>query len=260
MRPLSFLLACFALVGCKRPPDAPAELDELVGYLYAHTPDDDPAPLQAGSVNLDVWLDAHIEETLEGYVVQNLSQEAVDALDDRERDLEGLAGAAVGHESEHSVEALAEAMILDDQTEVFPNNYSVYERDFLDDADCFAKGDCDWLEADVATTVSYAGLITVETKSRNQYRWIETEHGPAMIQRTWLQEPALVSLDMLEVDQQYYLCAFLPQEGGGSRSVLVTWVVARLTGDSVPEDAALNMVINSMAALAVDLDAYVEGK
>lgn len=259
MRPL-IPLVCLAAVACKRPPDAPAELDELVGYLYAHMSEEDPAPLEVGSVNLDVWLDGHIEETLEGYVVENLSQDAVDLLDDRDRDLEGLVGAAVGHESAYSVEELAEAMVLDDQTEVFPNNYSLYERDFLSDEDCFADRDCDWLEADVATTVSYAGLITVETKSRNQYRWVETDLGPAMIQRTWLREPAEVSLDFLEVDQQYYLCAFLPQEGGGTRSVLVTWIVAKMTGDSVPEDMALNLVIDSMAKLAADLDTWVESK
>ena len=64
--------------------------------------------------------------------------------------------------------------------------------------------------------------------------------------------PATVSLDGLEVDQQYYVWMMLP-EGDGSRSIQSTWIVAKMSGDQLDEDFALRMVINSMSNLATDL-------
>ena len=45
-----------------------------------------------------------------------------------------------------------------------------------------------------------------------------------------------------------------------SRSIQVTWVVARLTGDDVPEDVALGLMIDSMANQADTLDAWIAGE
>jgi hypothetical protein len=251
MRTLSLMLL---LVGCKPPPDAPEELNELVGYLYTNVPAEDPAPLEVGAGNLDVWLQERIDETLEGYTVDNLTEESILALGDGERDLAELAGAAVGHVSPHSVSALVDAIVLDDPMDMF-NSYVAFDREFVGDEACFAAGDCDWLEAEVHASFDYT-LMQVDTHSRVQYRWVDTELGPVYAERTWLREEAVVTSDLIEVDQQYYLRVILP-DGEGSRSIQSTWVVARLVGD-MPENAALNLLINSMSSQADTLDEYVE--
>jgi len=79
------------------------------------------------------------------------------------------------------------------------------------------------------------------------------------VQRTWLREPAEISLDFLSVEQQYYVWMFIPTENG-ARSMQATWVVATLTGASVPESLALDLVIDSMSKGAEDLDAWVSAK
>ncbi|MFZ5482284.1 MAG: hypothetical protein ACOZNI_36320 [Myxococcota bacterium] len=258
MRGLVFVLPV-CLVACKGPPEAPQELDELVGYLYAHVPDDDPAALEAGAVNLDEWLIERIDETLEGYTVDNLDQETVDGLEDEERPLDDLAGAAVGHVSEFDVDELIEAQLLDDVDEIYPGTYVSYEREELTGtARCFVDHECDWYETEIWATQDFT-FLTVETNSRVQYRWVETPDGPAMIQRNWTRQPSTVSLDWLEVEQQYYLWMVLP-EGGGSRNIQSMWVVAKLSGDEVDPDLALNMVIDSMQGLSADLDKWVESK
>ncbi|MES2640338.1 MAG: hypothetical protein V4850_12670 [Myxococcota bacterium] len=252
----SSCLVLLGLLGCKAPPDAPAELNELVGYLYTNVPGEDPAPLEVGAVNLDVWLQERIDETLEGYTVNNLTAESIEALGEGERDLEELAGAAVGHVSEVSLSTLVDAIVLEDPMLIY-DSYVSFEREYDGDAECFASGECDWLEAEVHASFDYT-LMQVETHSRVQYRWIDTSLGRVYAERTWLRDPAVVTSTFVEVDQQYYLRVVLP-DGEGSRSIQSTWVVARLVGD-MPENAALNLLINSMAKQAETLDEFIQAR
>lgn len=247
------------LVGCKRPPEAPQELDELVGYLFEHVATEDPAYLEVGAANLSAWLDSHLEETVAGYQVNNLSNDGVAALGEGEKDLDALAGAAVGAESAHSVEDLGVAITVDDPTEMYPDTYVSFDRVYAGDPDCFVAGDCASLAAETHGDMAYALGLQVQTHSMVQWRWVDTDAGRAMIQRTWLREPATVSLDFLSVEQQYYVWMFLPVDGG-SRSIQATWVVATLTGSAVPEGVALDLVIDSMAKGAEDLDLWVDAK
>ena len=245
--------------GCKRPAEAPAELDELCAYLYTHIDDDDDEALVAGLENLDVWLAAHLDETLEGYTVENLDQETVNALDDQDRDITGLLGAAVGSDSAFSVTDITMATAIEDQMVVFPDTYNEYERTYVTDEDCFEDRSCDTLEVENFTISKYAGLITVTSENTGQYRWVETASGVAMIQRTWLHEPAQIEPAIAALQEQFYLTVTLPIDNG-SRRLQATWMIGELIGASVPEAGALNMIINSMQKLSVDLEAWLEGE
>lgn len=248
------------LVGCADPPpQAPQELDELVGYMFAHTPDEDPAALEVGAVNMDEWLVDGIDLTAAGYEVNNLTEDTVDALGEGDRDLEGLVGASVGHISPYPPEELVAAALGDDPVEIFAGSYVSYERDILEgDLDAFIAGDDDWLYGEAWTFQDWT-LVTIDSYTRVQYRWIDTPDGRALIQRNWLREPATINVDFLQVTQQYYQYIVLP-EAGGSRTLQTTWVIASLSDSSVNEDTALGLVITSMQGMAEDLDAWVEEK
>lgn len=246
------------LLGCKPPPDAPAELDALVGYLYEHTDDDDESFLVVGSDHLDSWLDVRLHETLEGYSVDNLSATAIAELELGNPDITGLAGAAVGHDGPNPVEELGVAIAAAPALDIYTGNYTDYHREYEGDVDCFVAGDCAWLESVVESTASYALGIDVTSRSRVQYRWVETEAGPVFVQRSWMMEPADISVEWLTVDQQFFLWMIIPDEGG-SRSIQATWVIATITGAQVPEGVALNMVVDQMRTFAEELDAYVGG-
>ncbi len=77
----SLFLVGVLVVGCKRPPDAPNELNQLTGYLFVHAADDDHTELKAGFDNLRPWLEKRLEDTTDGYTVNNLSQNEVNTLD-----------------------------------------------------------------------------------------------------------------------------------------------------------------------------------
>lgn len=248
-----------SLVGCKPLPEAPLELDELCGYLFEHAGDDDDTlALEAGAINLDAWLDVNIESTAEGYSVNTLSDESVNALNDGERSLDGVKGAAVGHTSEHAISDLVSSLVGDDMMAIYPDNYETFSRTFDDDPACFLAGECAALQAETFSTIDYS-VVTVEVDSMVQYRWVETaDYGRVAIERTWMRTPAIVSLDFLAVNQQYYVWMFIPGvDGVGSRSIQATWMVAQMGDGAPPEDIVLGIVVNSMSKGAADLDAWV---
>ncbi|MDP6934594.1 MAG: hypothetical protein QGG40_16850 [Myxococcota bacterium] len=245
------------VTGCKRPPDAPNDLDALCGYLYAHALDEDPAELEAGLDNLAAWLDTQLDETLEGYTVSNLDQDTVDNLDEQTRDLDGLVGAAVGSESLHSAEDLLLALSIEDPMEVFPDAYEIYERTYVTDSDCFSDRSCDTLEVINYQTVNYPLGLQVTSESTGQYRWAEPSIGLSGIQRTWMNGPATVNVEWLDVEEQYYLNTFIPL-GETTIRLQATWVIAEVSSSDVPENLALTTVVSTMQAWSEDLDAYLD--
>ena len=111
-------------IGCTPPPDAPADLENLSEYIFAHMGDEDTAELEAGLINLRTWLETgtNLESTQEGYTVNDLKDESVNSLDDVERsNRDSLYGAAVAHTYDHSMKELKQTMYLDDWSAVRRN-------------------------------------------------------------------------------------------------------------------------------------------
>jgi hypothetical protein len=260
-RVLPRLLAPGLLLGGCRPAEAPATLDELSAYLFAHVADEDDEALVAGTENLRVWMDANLEATLAGYTIDNLDQETVDALPDGlQRDLVDLVGAAVGNDSAMDAEENTFAVTWPEQEEIYPDTYVSYDREFTENTrECFLAHDCDWLVSLTESVASYPLNIEMSMGFWAQYRWVPTEQGNALVYRTWLDGPAEISTDLLTVDSQFYLGVILP---AGDRSVrlMATWMVATIASASVPEGLALDMVIDSMVEQAATSDAWLQAQ
>jgi len=256
-------LAILTLVGVSsgcRPPEAPSELEDLTSYLFANVRNEDLEYLEVGVVAMDEWLAKNIEKTMEdGYSINNLDQETIDALDDNDYSLEGLTGAAVGGEFTHPVEDVIEALVADSGTEMY-EAFSVYDRDYQTDLDCFLSEECDWLAINITSTSDYALGLEVTVNFNAEYRRVETDIGTAVVQRTWLTEPAEVSFDWLGVPSQYFLGVFLP-DGKGSRRLQATWVATEIGDDGdVPEGTALSLVVGSMQSSDEDIQVWLDNK
>jgi hypothetical protein len=244
--------ALLALVGllaaCHKPDPAPTELNDLCGYLYTHAQDEDPELISVGIDNLALWLEAHPDDTVGdgGYQVDNLDQETLDSLDDRDRSNANLVGGTVTTDSPYPIEGdLAEALVTADQTQVYPDVYDSFTRTFDGDGDCFVAQDCDTVQFDNESVANLPLNIKVTTVTTGQFRWVQTtDHGKAMITRAWLHDPADVSVDFFKVDAQYFLTVTYDLDDGAKR-LQATWADAQIIGIDVPEGTALNMLINS---------------
>ncbi len=249
-------LALLALA-CKPPPEAPAELDELAGYIYGHHADEDPAAMQAGLEALTTWLEQNWAEAEDGYVISALDEATVDGVDDVDRATENMIGLAVPTASVYSVDQAVYSMVGVMCDEVYPDMFVEYERDTFGDTDCFLDRDCDRLEAREFMESHFAlGVVSI-AQSYNDYLWVELEGGWAMVQRNWLEQPPEVSgplASYIEVDEQFYLNLFLPADDGFWR-LQATWMI--FSQDGVPEDAAMNMAVSNMTGNSETLDAYL---
>ncbi len=256
MRSSSLLLPLVMALGCKPPPDAPSDLDQLCEYLYSHHADEDLETMEVGLDNLLAWLDSHWEEASEGYVVTELSQETANSLDENEHSVEGILGLSMAHRSDHGVYDSAYAVAIEEQDTVFPDLYDEYEREYSSDEGCFQDQSCERLEALEWMTTGYALGITSTSNAHVQYVWVETEAGTAMVMRNWFVEPPEVNFDWISIQEQYYLNLFLPRNNGSYR-LQAMWLV--FEQDNVPEDLALSMATSDMTENVEQFDAYLDG-
>jgi len=255
----SALLMLTVAVGCKAPPPAPEELDELCAYLFAHAADEDTRELEQGLQNMDTWMLANLEDTLDGYSVTNLSDAAVEVLDDRNHNTEDMIGAAVGTISEgYSPYPFAIALTVEDPVEVIPGSHEDYERTFIGDEQCFADMECDSLETTNHLWDNYPIIGDVDSENYSYFRWVESEGGLAMVQRSWLTRPSDVEWDNFELHDQYYLNLLLPYGDGGTLTLQSMWVDATLGDSSVPEAMALNLVVSQMQSVYEDVEAFLD--
>lgn len=251
---LSVLLAS----GC-RPPPAPEELDELCAYLFGHFEDESPRELQAGMTNLDTWMRAHLEDTLDGYEVTNLSDAMVGVLDERNHNTDGMLGAAVGVLIEtYDPYALGIAMTVEDPVEVIPGAHEAYTRTFLSDTECWIDVDCEFLRTTNHLEDHYPILDDVTSENWADFRWVELETGLAMIQRSGLTQPSEVEYEAFELHDEYYLNVMLPHGQKGTLTLQSMWVDATLNDNSVPEGFALGLVISQMKAIYDDVVEFLD--
>ena len=235
---------------CKAPPQAPQNLEDLCKYLFARVDTEDEAELEAGLVNLYDWLktDDNLEQTAEGYQVYPIEQEAVDNLDDVERIIgEKQMGAAVAFEHGFDIFDIATASFIEYWPTVSGSEYEVYEREFSEDPDCLLTKTCTWVEYDNYSISSWAGLVTVESDLHGEVRWVSTEYGDMIIQRTWMKVPAIITPESLglKVDAQYFVSVILPNDGRAIRAN-ATWIETEYGVLPVSEDWAKSQIVSTM--------------
>lgn len=262
---LSFALPLFAMatVGCKPPPQAPAEFEELCSYIYKHAPDGEPDELTAGVENMYDWLFEanNLASTVEGYQITNLDQEAVNKLNvESARGVHNLVGAAVATKHEWNGKTMAQTTVVDEWGDVVPKNYDYFERNFNNDPTCFPDRDCKRLGATSYGESKFAGLINVNIWNKIQFRWVETEDGWAIVQRSWLTREAEVSLDSMDIFAQYFLAVVMPTSDGGTIRVQATWIDADYGSLPVSEDYAKQLIITSMQNQGEAIDDYINDK
>jgi hypothetical protein len=265
MRRTIIPILSFFMTACSPPPEAPSSLEDLSEYIFTHMDDEDPEELQAGLENLDTWLNTgdNLINTIEGYQINNLKDESVANLDDEARSIqETLVGASVAHSYQHDMKDLIKTLFVDDWSKVSGGNYYCYERIFDDSKQpsCLLDNSCDWASYQTTSVSSWAGLVTVESKNSGQVRLVETEHGTAILQRTWLNEPAETSGflgDSVSLHAQYYIGIMAPTSNGSILRTSAIWFDGEFPIED--ENFAKNQIISQMQKQDVILTEWIEG-
>lgn len=261
LRAPSPLLASLALLAaCRSPDPAPDRFEELLGWMFAHAEDEDPAPLAEGAVNAMGWLDNHFDETLSGYVIEPLTEDQLAVIDADGRDRAGLRGVALGYPYQTDLDAVAEALMVR-RANAMADTADTTEVTLVDgDIDCFSAGDCARISFDVDQLTDLGFGITLETWMRYEYRRVDTEVGQILTQRNWTTQTPEITTDLFSVLQTYQMWALLP-EGDGYRSIQGQWVEAKVGDSGLDMDFVMKIWINGLidAELNLDEDAMGEG-
>jgi hypothetical protein len=253
-------------IGCKPPPPAPTDLEELCSYIFTHARDgldesdnsaEDTEQLAEGLENLKDWLDQDLAATLEGYSVDSLSTDMVEEFDESGRGADHLLGAAVATESEFCMERHVEALVTDDQSAIFADNYNVFERTYTSDPECFPTRECTEVQGQSYGESSWAGLIDIKSLSNVQFRWVETQYGWMMVQRSWLDTPAEVSWEGVDVFGQYFVAVVIPA-GEQTIRMQATWIDAEYGVLPVSEDFAKQQIVKSMQDTGAHLETWMQ--
>ena len=250
------VLLVLLLTGCTPPVEAPSEMGDLVSWLYTNVRDEDPAVMAAGIDGLDAWLSDNREEALETeWEVTLLTEETVDALDDRERTVEELASIAVYTESVHTLDAAAFAMVGSEIDEVYPESFSDYTRTWDSDPGCFLERTCSAVSATEDYTASFALGLRTTSQLRNEFLWVEGTERDALVQRNWLVEPPETNSPLLDLDQMYSLNFFIESDVGFIR-IQAAWMI--VTQGAVNPTAAVTLVGNDYRSNSRTLDAWLD--
>ena len=245
------------LSGCSAPPEAPSDLDSLMGFVFAHAdrPDDDA--FQLALANLSDLLDEGIDQTLDGYQVRTLAPAVIEEMGSQTGSSDALVGAAVGHVSDWPADWLGTSNAIGDDHDLSVPVDPLNGRVYLTDAECFRQRMCDALDSEQWASDDLPLLITARVHWIQQWRRVEMQAGTAMVQRWWIDRPIDFNINFLKVHRQYYLFVFLPRETGGSVSMQATWIQAEISGAPVPVGTALSLVVDSMKSTASGLDSWV---
>ena len=250
---LLFSTVTLFAIGCTPPPDAPADLENLSEYIFAHMGDEDTAELEAGLTNLRTWLETgtNLDSTKEGYTVNDLKDESVNALDDVERSIrDSLYGAAVAHSYTHTMQELKQTMFIDDWSAVSDGTYDCYERIYAnaDQPNCIMDGSCEQLSYVTDSVSSWAGAVDVTSVSLGEVREIQIDGETILLQRTWLEGPSETSGilgDQVELYAQYFVNIMIPGSSGDILRTTATWMDVQV-GDIDNLDLVKNQIVSTM--------------
>ncbi len=208
-------------LACRPPDPAPTELDELAHFFLAQAHQQQHERIVEGAANLAAWYEASglVEEGPSGGTLSDLSADEVLAIEEMtwEPDPEPAVGVYAVSATSCDLGLAGVINMVEDQMEVFPDNYAGYERDWDTDPGCWEDGGCDAVDWQAFIDDSF-----VMNMGSMSYRYVvklrrsRDELGePAILMvRSVMPEPAEEGLESAGFDQSYHVGVYVPFDGG----------------------------------------------
>ena len=135
--------------------------------MYGHAWDEDPETLVVGVEELSEWLaqPGNLESTIEGYQINDLSDESVANIDEKERKIEDtIVGTAVALPMKIPSVMSFKSILLKIGLKFMKEHMKTMKGFSLRVKSCLIDQGCMESEYDSASTSKWAGLITVSAK------------------------------------------------------------------------------------------------
>ncbi len=265
MRPIALVpVIAVALIGCKPPVEAPADLDELAAYMYANFANETTDELAAASLNLEAILaplDYEANTDDRSWSLSVLNEADMGGITPTpEAVIDEQIPVAVAGMYQGSLED-AVGLILDpNQVCIGGDGYVYYERRFDAGDDCFDGAGCELLE--VTNVARYESILaSVWLRERMESRWVELEDGrSAVVEIGWMEERFTSDSGNATWDQRYGLDFYLPATDGGDEvyRFFAFWSSADIPG--VGEDTYANLAVSGIDEGFANESAFTAGE
>ena len=259
-----WLVAPLLLVSaCKRPVEAPAEVNALSLYLYSNFDAEDEAVLAAGITNLDTFLadkdmTAALNDravTLTPLDVDSLGDEAAtDAMDPTVQVPVGVWG-----ESAHSLADHVGLVSDENQICIASDSTKFSGRTFTGDLPCWESGTCRSLTTTNEVRIETA-LANVWMDVNADFRMIALDDGrDAMISRGYMPRKYLADGGSNSWDQRFTIDVWLPSADGAAptKRYYAMWSSVTLAG--VSDDIYANLVKSGVDEYYANTDGWIDG-
>ncbi|MCO4747062.1 MAG: hypothetical protein KC912_19860 [Proteobacteria bacterium] len=256
MRALPLLL--IPVLGACKVVDAPENLEEILVFGFEHF-DDGDEQLSVMFEELVPLVDAQGDALAEGYRIDSLDPEHLEAVGVEAPDVENVLGAAGQADYVHGLDDVLYGVTLPNKADHY-DNYESYEVTEDTDLDCFLAGDCADYTMAVTQTVKVPILGSSTQQVDQVYRRVTTPDGDEfVISRVLSPDGVDFSGTLVEIDQQFQLFVMYP-EGDGLRRVEAFWVEARVIGLDVPDSMAVNNFAGSVDDQAARVDEFLDSQ
>lgn len=254
MRKLWWLLPL--LTGCKVT-DAPEDLEQLMVFGFENF-DRDPEFLASMGVNLFPLVDVQFEDISDGYRIENLTAEQLEAAGIDDPNVDSILGAMGAADYTHSIDDILPGMLAYNRSELFDQIKEYEVTDEEGDRDCFFAGECDTYTLTATQTVNVALLGDSTQTFTATWRWIDGEDGERfVVSRTLCPNGVEFNSDIMVVHQQYGLAVIYPN-GDFPRRVESFWVDADIIGADVPDYFAVDSAAGAMKTQAERIDDWLD--
>ncbi len=264
--PALFLLA----LGCKPPPEAPTELDDLSAYLFRNWETEEEGVLEVGMFNLQqhfaaVDLDVDYQDL--SYQITNLATDDLVGVNPPDgADPADCLGVGLVAGSAFTPEEHTQAIIQADQTEIEPNSRDKYDRIFLEPTDptCFPTRECLVLRTN-NDLIKKNSLMEIPYEMIKDFRWVElSEDGQpgtdrwGILARTWIEERGVGESGNNTIEQSYSIDVFLPGAHGGWGAYRYMGLWSESTGTVSDPETIMNVTLWGMDDLFDETEKWLE--
>ena len=224
------------------PVTAPTELEDLAPYLFQHQ--DDAALLSLGLTSLSKWADARATVD-DGYILPSLPEDAIeDITPPPGTSLSDTMGGLADAPSTATLQQHIDFILLPDQTVVDPDDYSTFDRTFIEGGDCFGDGSCDRLVTgnDMVKTAAFNVTIPYfyfKDYQRTTYTDVDGVERPAVVSRGWIEKEGWGDDHKNGVRQSYTLDVFQEAADGKVHRTQALWTEMVLIIDDVASQSFL---------------------
>jgi hypothetical protein len=261
------LLPLIAVAGCAAPPpEAPAELGELMLYLFAEYDNEDPRVMEAGVDSLQAFLEGFeadggdltltSEDEDRSWAPPVLTPENYGTADPwADADPNGQLPVMLATVSGYSPADHAGLIGLADQTPIESSSSAAYDRTIDEDLDAFLAGDADVLMTSNAIHRQNF-LLDLNYTAPKQFRWVTTEAGTALVTRSWIRQQFVGNSGTNTLDQFNSVEVMIPVDGGSYQTTTL-WGQTVLD-PAVADNILINTVRNGMQESFENSEAYLD--